>query len=193
MRRHRCDADIGRRILPPTRLAMRSRLLLSTLTLFALLMPGSLRAQVASTPCEAVAADTTRFGAQPVYRECAVSKPATMRKVVEPKFDGDPGLTCASATLEFVVDANGRANPASVRVLTTNAGEFAKLLIASLEKWRFNPAELDKQKVAQLFLMDHSQLAANSRQRTAYIVGADGRTGEPVRTIVSGKSPSCEP
>ncbi len=172
---------------------MRFRLIPAAFTLLALLMPTSLHAQTGTDSCEQVAADTARFGTQPVYRECAVNKPVKLRKVVERKFDADLGLTCAAATLEFVVDANGRANPTSARVLTTNAGEFAKLLIASLEKWRFNPAELDKQSVAQLVVMDHSQRAENSRQRTAYIVGSDGRTGQPVRTIVSGKSPSCEP
>lgn len=54
--------------------------------LLATFLPHSLRAQTATAPCAEVAADPSRFGTQPVYRECSVSKPVRTRKVSEPKF-----------------------------------------------------------------------------------------------------------
>lgn len=173
---------------------MRFRLTPAVLTLSALLLPHSLRAQTTTASCAEVAADDdARFGAQPVYRECAVSKPVKTRKVVEPKFENSVGLTCVSATLEFVVDEQGKANQSSARVLATNSDAFSKILIASLEKWRFDPAELDKQKVAQLVVVDHSQRAQDAQGRTAYTVSPLGSSPRPMRPMVSGKSQPCDP
>lgn len=140
-----------------------------------------------------VSEDVARFGTQPVYRACAVSKPVKTRKVVEPKFEKSGTPTCLVASLEFVVDANGKANLTSVRVLESNSDEFAKSLIASLEKWRFDAAELNKQKVAQLVVLDHSQRAQDAQGRTAYSVSATGSRPRPTQPMVSGKSLPCEP
>jgi len=166
---------------------MRFRLTSAVLTLLALFAAPSLRAQSVSDTCPAVEADSARFGAQPVYRECAVSKLAKRQKLVEPAIIAEMGLTCFVAKLEFVVDAEGRANPASARVLETNSKAFARALIASVEKWRFKPAELDKQKVAQLVVVEHAMRAPDPLRR----IVAVPRNRVPAPTSIA--DPACEP
>ncbi len=154
--------------------------------------PPVLGAQSTDASCASVEQDSARFGLQPVYRECAVSKPARSRKAVDPEFVAEGGLTCAVAKLEVVVNEKGAVNPVSARVLNTNSATFAAALIKSLEKWRFSPAELDKRKVSQLFELDHSMRATDALGRTAYVVGRAGN-GTTMRPQPGVGSAPCEP
>ena len=172
---------------------MRFRITSVLIGVLALYVPHTLSAQASNASCPEVSEDVARFGRQPVYRECAVSKPVKTRKVVEPKFETSGTLTCLVARLEFVVDASGKANLTSARVLESNSDAFAKSLIGSLEKWRFDAAELNKEKVAQLVVLDHSQRAQDTQGRTAYSVSATGSRSRPTQPMVNGKSLPCKP
>lgn len=165
---------------------MRFKLIPAVCAALALFAPSLLCAQAVSDRCPALGADSARFGAQPVYRDCAVSKQAKRQKLVEPKFVSEPGVLCVVATLEFVVDATGRVRPASARVLETNSKAFATALMETLEKWRFTPAELDKQQVAQLVLVEHSMRAQDALGRTAYTVDLAGSSRSPIARPQSG-------
>jgi len=123
-----------------------------------------------------------------VYRDCAVSKVAKRQKLVEREFVSEMGRTCVVAKLEFVVDAEGRPNPASARVPVTNSNTFATALIASVEKWRFKPAELDKQKVAQLVVLEHATRAKDPLGR----VVSTPRSGAPMPPRPGLNDLACE-
>jgi hypothetical protein len=156
-----------------------TKLRFAVCTWFALFAVPSLRAQSVRDTCPVVEADSARFGAQPVYRACAVSRVARRQKLVEPEFVAEMGLTCAVAKLELLVDAEGRPHPASARVLETNSKAFAAALIESTGRWRFKPAERDAQKVAQLVVLEHAMRVKDPLGRiySTPRTGADARSG----------------
>jgi hypothetical protein len=172
------------------------RFLLRALAAFVCILPGAAVAQSSEPACEAVAVDAARFGSTTVYRECAVEKKAKLRKDVDPDFTLSSGtITCLTAKVEMMVDAAGRVNPTTARVLGTNFEPFGEALVNVLEKWRFEPAEIEKQKVAQLTLVEHSQRATDGMGRKQYTVSAmDGTSRSPLIGKPVGQSANrCVP
>lgn len=154
--------------------------------------PGHAQSTGASPGCEAVS-DTLRFGNAAVYRDCAVDKPAKLKKSPTPNFQPPSGLSCVRVDLEFVVDSTGEVRKGSAKVLRTTSEEYATLLLESLNKWRYDPARVGKQAVSQLVTTRDAIAFADARGRVAYTVGAGSSPPRPMELGIRGTpTASCE-
>lgn len=124
----------------------------------------------------------------PVYRDCEVTTPATVKKDVRFRApDGQEGCNI-ELIVEFVVDTSGLADTTSVSFkLSTSrsaAGEFLK----GLRTWRFAPAVLNGQRVRQLVQVRREHIAR--KERSSFTVGPMS-SGAPSPSPSSSKSKPC--
>lgn len=106
-------------------------------------------AEVRRHDCALRAQDTVFVVRGMVYRDCAVDVKARLVSRITPDHAAPPG-GCASATLEFVVDTIGRADPATARVVRSNDVLFAESVMRTVSQLRFDPATRDGAKVQQI-------------------------------------------
>jgi hypothetical protein len=81
----------------------------------------------------------------PVYRDCAVDRRARLlttngRPQFQPPTPPLAGTACYSAQIEVVVDSAGVPELETVRVVRANDPAFADAVLASLPRWRYQPA-----------------------------------------------------
>jgi hypothetical protein len=103
--------------------------------------------------CVLAAADSAYLAAGPLYRDCAVDQPARAlqtRTDFAPPPSRQPGVTCYSADVQFVVDANGRPEPGTIRLVRGSGGAFPEAVLASVAGWVYAPALLNGVPVRQL-------------------------------------------
>ena len=118
--------------------------------------------------CALTAADSAYAIAGPVYRDCAVERRAVLLDRSEhpdfrPPSPPIGGKTCYSAEVEFVVDASGRPEAETAKVLHTTDPEFAAAAVAAMAHWRYRPATIqgapvrqivrEKESIAQVIVM----------------------------------------
>lgn len=99
--------------------------------------------------CSLRAQDTVFVVRGMVYRDCAVDVKARLLTRITPDYAASPG-GCASASLEFVVDTLGRADPATARIVRSNNPLFAESVMRTVSQLRFDPATRDGAKVQQI-------------------------------------------
>lgn len=110
-------------------------------------------ARAAGTTCDLRPADSLFLEAGPVYRDCAVDRPARpVGPEIKPDFADLPG--CQSVTLEFVVGPTGEPEIETARVESTNNEAFALAVLTTLPKWRYEPAQVDGAPVRQIVRAD---------------------------------------
>jgi hypothetical protein len=112
--------------------------------------PASKRAECALSPADSVYA---QIG--PVYRDCAVDTPARALATpidYRPPTDlrTQPGVTCYTADVQFVVGTDGRPEEGSARLVRTNESNLGQSLLESVTGWRYSPALLDDSPVRQI-------------------------------------------
>jgi hypothetical protein len=98
--------------------------------------------RASSAPCSLHADDSIYVVGGPLFRECAVDRPARLvTSNVYPEFrvTGLP-RSCYSGTVEFVVGTNGNPEPGTVRVVSANDDQFADALRAMVTHLRYSPA-----------------------------------------------------
>ena len=101
------------------------------------------RAREAS--CILAPADSMYLARGPVYRDCAVDRRARLlttngRPQFQPPTPPLAGTACYSAQIEVVVDSAGVPELETVRVVRANDPAFADAVLASLPRWRYQPA-----------------------------------------------------
>lgn len=154
--------------------------------------PGRAQSADASAECEPVT-DTLRFGTAAIYRECAVEKPAKLKKSSMPNFQPPSGLRCVRADIEFVVDSTGEVRKGSAKVVRTTSEEYATLLLETLNKWRYDPARVGKQAVSQLVTLRDAVSFTDARGRVAYTVGGGSSAPRPTELGIRGTpTASCD-
>jgi hypothetical protein len=102
--------------------------------------------------CTLSSADSVYLADGPVYRACAVDRPA---RVVQARVGFTPSITppssmCFNAEVEFVTGRDGRPEHGTVRLLRTSHQPFADAVVASVPGWTYSPALLDGVPVRQI-------------------------------------------
>ena len=96
--------------------------------------------------------DSVFLAGSPVYRDCAVDRAARrFSSSVRPDFrPTTPRSGCYSADVEFVVDASGMPEIGTARVVRANDQGFADAVLATLTRWKYDPAVRDQRPVRQI-------------------------------------------
>lgn len=131
-------------------------LALNTLLAAAIAACASTQAGVKTSNCQIAARDSVFLAGGPAYRDCAVSVAAKRVSVgTHPDVHlPDHRDGCYSVDIEFVVDATGRPETNTARIVRTNSRDVAEAVLAVLGTWRYDPAMLDGQPVRQI-VTDH--------------------------------------
>ena len=97
--------------------------------------------------CLLSSADSAYISGVPLYRECAVDTPAqaiSTRLNYDPSTRSNtrpqPGITCHTAEVQFVVGLDGRPESETVRLVRANDTSLGQSLIQSVLGWRYSPA-----------------------------------------------------
>jgi hypothetical protein len=106
-----------------------------------------------SSRCDPIVSDTL-LGGVPVYPACGVDTKIRLSSApLRPQYTPRPGLTCVSASLSVIVDAQGRPVPKTERLIRTNDPALYSAMQAELPSLRYEPAKKDGQPVAQIHEM----------------------------------------
>jgi hypothetical protein len=120
----------------------------------------------------------------PVYHDCAVDRAAHVTANVQSDYRPTPSrTTCYSADVEFVVDTAGKPETRTARVIRTNDQQFAESLLASLARWKYDPASRDGRLVRQI-VVTHQAISAT-------VVRVPAGAPPPSTSSVSQRPPSC--
>jgi len=143
---------------------------------------GKMTAQPAT--CDHSGRDSVFAVGGPVYRECAVDRPAKLLTAdIHPAFNPtDTRPRCYSASVEFVVDSMGKPEQATARLLKANDNDLAAAMLAVLKLWRYDPATLDGRHVRQIVTV--SRTASVGR---VVLSPGQSRPSEPPRDM----RPAC--
>jgi hypothetical protein len=77
-----------------------------------------------------------------VYRDCAVDRRARLVRHGDLSSYRPPSnVSCLKAELEFVVDADGRPEVVTAKVISASEPAFGEALLESLPGWRYAPAQ----------------------------------------------------
>jgi hypothetical protein len=104
--------------------------------------------------CTLAAADSVYLAAGPLYRDCAVDRPA--RATARPVQFSPPArvlnrdVTCYNAEVQLIVNANGQPEPGTAKLLRGNDALFSDAVMASIESWHYQPALLAGRPVRQI-------------------------------------------
>jgi len=132
--------------------------------------------------CQLADRDSVFLSAGPVFRDCAVDRPAKSVRLTNTDYRPTPSrTTCYSADLEFVVDVVGMPETRTARVIRTNDQAFAEAVLASLSAWNYDPAVRGGTPVRQI-VTEH-------RVMSAMIVTVPAGSGPPSRGSV--RPPNC--
>jgi hypothetical protein len=111
----------------------------------------------ATEECMLTSADSSFIAGRPLYLGCAVDEPAKplssridYSSVPRPPERPQPGVTCYAAEVKFVVGADGRPEPSTIRLIRTNDHTLGQALLQSVPGWMYSPAVLDGTPVRQL-------------------------------------------
>lgn len=121
----------------------------------------------ATATCEAVSNDIVAIAGQPVLSACGVDR--AVQAPEYPRLTYTPTQPCGNATVAFVVNAEGRVIPSTIRVTASNDRALSDAMIAALIGMRFTPAQKNGAPVAQL--------SAWTIDATASSTAAGGATG----------------
>jgi hypothetical protein len=129
--------------------------------------------------CDRSDQDTSRFMHLPLYRACAVSvKARAVTNDVRPEFrPSGRDRSCYSATIELAVDAAGRPEVRTARVVKATDPMYGHAVLAIIPALRFEPARLGGRTVRQLYQL---------REVLITRAGARWAGGAGARTPVSG-------
>ena len=114
--------------------------------------------------CDPVPADLVALAGQPVYARCEVDRVASGAAIRPGQFT--PTQRCGSATIQFVVDRDGRVIPATVRIVRASDRALADAYVSGLSGARFSPAYKDSLPVAQLEEITNGYSVVTSTGRT---------------------------
>ena len=104
----------------------------------------------ASQSCRLRSSDTVFTRGGPVYRACGVERPAQRISDVAPAVARPNPRECYSAQIEFVVGPDGVPEAGTARTLKSSSTEFAHAVLATLPRWRYEPALLNGVPVRQI-------------------------------------------
>ncbi len=128
---------------------MTTRLVIVSVLLLAV-DASSAEAQKQPKKCSVDSVAFSRVESTGALRDCDVDRPARFRSAPTPRLYGPPSKPCVSATLEFVVDSTGVPEPETAIVFETDDRDYAEALLGTVSRWRYSPAELNKQRVSQV-------------------------------------------
>lgn len=135
---------------------MRRMLILPAAFILATAACASSPARTAGDACALSPADSAYVTGSPLYLECAVDTPA---EAVTAPIDyvpasvplrPQPGVTCYTAEVQFVVGTDGRPEPETVRLLRTNDSSLGLALLQGVPAWKYKPARREGVPVRQL-------------------------------------------
>ena len=164
---------------------MRFLCVAATICATALAACASKQAGSARANCTLAAADSVYARSAPVYRDCAVDRPAqpvTTPVNYTPPSGGrtQPGVTCYTAEVQFVVGVDGRPERGTTRLVRTNEPSLGNSLLQSIEGWRYSPAMLEGRPVRQIVRVSRSVAVA--------VTVTSSSQGSPPRPT---RPPSC--
>ena len=114
-------------------------------------------ARQAGEDCALTSTDSSYIGGAPLYLECAVDTPAeavSSRLIYDPPTRAasppQPGVTCHTAEVEFVVGVDGRPELRTMRLVRTDDHTLGQALLRSVPGWTYSPALLGGGTVRQL-------------------------------------------
>ena len=115
-----------------------------------------------------------------VYRDCAVDRPAKLStRSIHPDWTPTPGRTdCYSVDMEFVVDTTGKPETATARAAKTNDRAFADAYLATLNQWKYEPAQRAGAKVRQI-VTEHRSAETRKVPFVAVVPGSPPPTRPP--------------
>jgi hypothetical protein len=143
-------------------------------------------ARAKSAPCSLRDEDSIYVVGGPLYRDCSVDRPARIITAgVNPEFRvaGVP-RSCYSATVEFVVGANGNPEPGTVRLLNANDDQFADAMRVMVTHLRYSPGIKDGAGVRQI-VTEHRTAAVRTEVAQASLSGSASSGSSPGSTTGS--------
>ena len=150
----------------------RERIVLALIIASAACAAGASHARQAS--CALAPADSTYLVRGPVYRDCAVDRRARLlttdvRLEFEPPGPPAEGTACYRAQIEFVVDSAGVPESETANIVRTNDPAFANAVLATLPRWRYQPARKNGVAVRQVVRENQSMAIQVVRVRAGDI------------------------
>lgn len=110
-----------------------------------------------ASACLLSSSDSVFLASGPVYTTCSVDERA---KLVESSAREDfrpsivpgsrPATLCFSAEVRLVVDAAGRVEPETVRLVRSTDPVYGQAVLAGVRSWRFEPARREGTPVRQV-------------------------------------------
>lgn len=101
--------------------------------------------------CEPAKLASSWLTAGPVFRECEVDRQATEAEPkVRPAWKPTSFNYCNWSVVDFVVDTNGKPEPRSGRLVSSNEPGLGVVHLKSVEAKRFQAAEKDGRRVRQV-------------------------------------------
>jgi hypothetical protein len=104
--------------------------------------------------CLLTEADSAFVGMAPLFRDCAVDRPAQALQTplnVSPNIRPDGANMCFRAEVMFIVGPDGRPEPGTIKLVRSSGGSsFTEAVLASVPSWTYSPAMLHGQPVRQL-------------------------------------------
>jgi hypothetical protein len=122
----------------------------AALLLLLVVLPRPALAQQTRGRCSVPSIDSAFARSGPVYRDCEVDRPARLRRDVRPVYTFPEGPRPAVAELVFVVDTAGIPDTLTAMIDYTDTPDYATLLLQTLARWRYRPAERRGEPVRQL-------------------------------------------
>src|SRR5262245_42083264 len=134
--------------------------------------------------CDLSPSDQAFVLGRPVFRDCAVDRPARFVSYGSTRPDFRPASMrseCYSADLKFVVDSTGRPETSTAQIERSNDRSYAEAVLATIASWRYDPALLNGVPVRQT-VTTHQTMTAVVSVRPA---------GSPPPTTAPLNAPRC--
>lgn len=135
------------------------------------------------TDCDLLDRDSVFVLSGPAYRDCGVDRVARrLSSDIHPDFSPTARRSaCYAADLEFVVDSAGVPETRTARIVRATDQTFAEAVVATLGRWKYDPAVRDQRRVRQI-VTAHEMVATR-----VVVVPA----GAPVPSSPPRQRPSC--
>ena len=144
---------------------------------------GGAKREAVAPACALRESDAPFITAGVVYRDCAVTRKARLVSEARPDFQPSPRTACYAVELEFVVDRTGKPEIQTARVTRANDQAFAQAVLATLARWKYEPAVRDGEPVRQI--------VAEHRAAQSMVVVVPAGSSPAATRPPPGRTPSC--
>jgi hypothetical protein len=144
---------------------------------------GGAKHDSAASSCPLRESDAPFMTGGVVYRDCAVTHKARLVSEARPDFQPSRGTACYAVDFDFVVDRTGKPEIQTARITRSNDQAFAQAVLATLARWKYEPAVRDGEPVRQI-------VTEHRAAQTMVLVVPAGSSPAAARPP-AGRTPNC--